>query len=207
MVLRFEHVQNVRAERLSRLDHVGACRVALAGNGELRRRAMNGDAVFNQRVDELRGGQEIRLIGGNDVAPRIPQHRIAQGVVVSGWNCSASAGRHAVLRDLRFHAGHAARRVCPRVAVSALDRIHTHAVNTEEKPILISRCVIKDGAVCRDRIVDRLPEMPPRLRGNRVRQIVFRKRLLRHKWNLDGRGAAHRFRQQADLVMEIRTGA
>ena len=106
-----------------------------------------------------------------------------------------------------MHALNAARRVCPRVAASAPDRIHTHTVNAEEQPILVARCVVKDGTVCRDRIIDRLAEKPLSLRADRKRQIVFRKRLFRHKWNIDGSRVADRFRQQADLIMEVRTRA
>ena len=147
------------------------------------------------------------MIGWNDVAPGIAERRIAQRLVVFQWNGSASAGDRAILHNLHLHVFDAARRVRPRVAASTLDRIHTHAVNAEKQPILVSRCVIHHGAVCCNRVVDRLTEMPLPLGTDRKRQIVFRKRLFRHKRDVDGCRIADRFRQQPDLVVEVWTRA
>ena len=59
MILRLEHVEHVRPERLRRLHDVRAGRILLAGDRERRGRAMDGDAGLDQRVDELRRGQEV----------------------------------------------------------------------------------------------------------------------------------------------------
>ena len=84
-------------------------RTSLPGNvlpldAERGGRAVHVDAVTNQRVHELRGGQEVGLIGGQDVAARVAQRRIRRA-------------RHGPMRIRR-----------PRVAAAALDGVHAHAV-------------------------------------------------------------------------------
>ena len=93
MILRLEHVDDVRTERLrassprrNRPDSV------LPATVKGRSRLHDGDAVLQQRVDELGRGGEIGLIGRDDVAARIAQLRIVQhGVVEVRGTTAASA--------------------------------------------------------------------------------------------------------------------
>src|SRR5204863_5375111 len=58
MVLRLEHVENVRAERLRRFHDKRSRRVGLPANLKRRRCPLYGDAVPDQRVHELYRGQK-----------------------------------------------------------------------------------------------------------------------------------------------------
>ena len=66
MILRLEHVHHVRPERLGRFHDERVRRIRLAVHGERRRRAQDRDAGLDERVDELRRGAEVRLIGRDD---------------------------------------------------------------------------------------------------------------------------------------------
>ena len=71
VILRLEHVEQVRAERLRALEDVGAGGILLARHRERRRRAMRGEAALDHDVDELGGGQEVAFARRQDVAARI----------------------------------------------------------------------------------------------------------------------------------------
>ena len=59
VVLRLEHIEDVRTEGLRRLDHIRTLGVALSLDRKVARGAHHGDAVVEQRIDELADG------GGN----------------------------------------------------------------------------------------------------------------------------------------------
>ena len=81
VILRLEHVHHMGAERLRRLDDERSGGILLPADGERRRGAVRDDARLDQRVDELGGGEEVRLIGRQDEAARIARLRIAQHAV------------------------------------------------------------------------------------------------------------------------------
>ena len=78
VLLRLEHVEHVRAERLRRLHHERPGGIALPLHREAARGAMHGDAGLEQRAGELDRGQEIRLVGRQDVAARVALARVAE---------------------------------------------------------------------------------------------------------------------------------
>ena len=97
MVLRLEHFADHGAEGLIGLDDVRSGGIFFAGDFECGRRFQHGEAVLEQRVDELRRGREIRLIGGHDVAARVAEIRIVQDFFIElrwhrGFAASASGG-------------------------------------------------------------------------------------------------------------------
>src|SRR5437868_14874691 len=60
MILRLEHIEDVRTEGLRALHHVRACRISFAVDLKSARRAMNGDAGLDEDVDKLGRGQKVR---------------------------------------------------------------------------------------------------------------------------------------------------
>ena len=71
MILRLEHVENLRAKRLRGLHDERTCRVCPPAGAKLRRRPMHRHAVPYQRIHELRGCKKVWLAGRNDVAAGI----------------------------------------------------------------------------------------------------------------------------------------
>jgi len=104
MVLRLEHIHDVRAERLRGLHHVRAGRVALAGRLKRGSGSQDGDAGLQESIDELGGVCEIRLVRRNDVTARIAHFGIVQDGVVKLHGNRAAARRAA---SRRFERGNA----------------------------------------------------------------------------------------------------
>ena len=71
VVLRLEHVEDLRAEGLRGEDDVGAGGVVLAGDVEVGAGLLDFDAGLHQAVDEFGRGGEVGLVGGDDVAARV----------------------------------------------------------------------------------------------------------------------------------------
>ncbi len=141
MVLRLEHVEEVRAERLRGLDDIGTSRVRLSGRLERRGCAVDGDAGADQGVDELRRRQEVGLIRRKNVSARIAQ------------------------RGIRHRPGDAVRRGGPPVAAALLDRVPPHPVDVGEPRLPMARGGVEDGAVGRDGVLDGPPEPHAAWRG------------------------------------------
>ena len=89
------------------------------------------------------------------------------------------------------------------IAGAALDLVRAHLVDVVEELVLVARRQIEDGVVGRDRVVDRLAEVPL-LRRNRRGDIGARQDEARHCRNLRRRRIADDLRQQADDVLEVR---
>ena len=215
VVLRLEHVEDVRPKRLRRLHHVGACRVVFPAHFERHRGALDGDSGLDQRVDELRRGEKVRLIGRYDVPARVPVGRIPHDADVRRHigrtrrlrTTTATAGvtalrAGAVLRHRCLERGHLPWCNSPRVGIAAPNRISPHLVDVEEERLAITRRHVQHRPVRRQLVGDGLREVPL-LRLNRHRQISLRQELVRHQGNFDRRGIADRFREKADHVVEI----
>ena len=82
MVLGLEHVEHVRTKGLGGLHDKGARWIVFAAHAELRGRTMNGNPVLEQGIDELRRRQEVGLVGGQNVRPRIAACGIAKQAIV-----------------------------------------------------------------------------------------------------------------------------
>ena len=78
MILRLEHVEYVRTERLVALHHVRSGGILLAGHAERSRRSIHDDTHVQQRIHELRRRREVRLVARQDVAAGIAQLRRMQ---------------------------------------------------------------------------------------------------------------------------------
>ena len=78
MILRLEHVDHVRAERLVVITTNEPAGYFLPATLNVARRALDGDVHLAQRVDELHRGGEVGLVRRDDVAARIAQLRLAQ---------------------------------------------------------------------------------------------------------------------------------
>ena len=104
MILRLEHVEHVRPERLRGLHDVRAGRIASCpATVNARGRAMDGHAGLDQRVDELGRGREVGLIRRQDVAARIAQAGIAQELLELRRRAAATAA--AAAAGIRLVAG------------------------------------------------------------------------------------------------------
>ena len=71
MVLRFKHIQHVRAEGLGRFDNIRTRRVPCLTYLEISRGPVHLHPRLEERIDELRRRGKISLIGRQDVAARI----------------------------------------------------------------------------------------------------------------------------------------
>src|SRR4030095_14574701 len=111
--------------------------MALVTGHERGRRTMRGDAVLEQRVDELRRREEVRLIRRQDVDTRIASARIPK-----------------LTLEVTASGGDRARRDRPRITVAALDGVLPHPIDSEQQRFAISRRRIDDGSVRRPRVVD-----------------------------------------------------
>jgi len=219
----------MRPERLRRLDDVGVGRVLLAVDREGRGRAMHRDARLDQGVHETRRRAEVRLVRAHDEPARIAHlgrvqlcpvgigrartrtgtttaarsrsraSRSHRGTTASTTAAARSTGR----RHLRLNRRHAPRRHRPRVFARPLNVVAAHLVDVEEERLAIPRCQIENGVVRRQRVVDRLAEVPL-LRRNRRPEARVGQQLARRERNLRRRRIANGLGQDADHVVEVR---
>src|SRR6266550_4465688 len=75
MILRLEHVDDVRPERLRGFYDVGAGGIILPGYRERASCPLNIDSILHESVHKLHCGRKIRLVRRNDVATRITRCR------------------------------------------------------------------------------------------------------------------------------------
>ncbi len=209
MVLRLEHVEHVRAERLRGLHDERPGRVLLACRLERRRGAVHRHAGADQRVHERRRRREVALIGRQDVAARVAQLRIAQHLVIylarrstrprQGVGIDAPALQRLAqpIESPRIHR--------PGVRRSALDGVAAHAPDVEQERLAVARGDVEHRAVGRDRVVDALAEVPA-LRRDGIGQVVARQRALRTERDLHRRRVADGLGQQPDHVVEVHRG-
>ena len=78
MILRLEHVDHVRAIGLRGLHDVRPRRIALAAGRERRGRAVDIDAVLDQRVEERDRRRHVALVGRQHIAARVALRRVLQ---------------------------------------------------------------------------------------------------------------------------------
>ena len=130
MVLRLEHIEDVRTIGLSRFDDERTGRIVLAVHGEGSSGPVNIDAVLDQNVDEFDCRQEIRSIRRQNVSARIAHFRLAKFLIaLHGQAAATAAASAATLRSGsslaglhgRRHRGHTPRRVRPTIRTAALD--------------------------------------------------------------------------------------
>ena len=95
----------------------------------------------------------------------------------------------------------------PIVAAALLDRVLPHPVNVEQQLITLSRRVVEHRVVRRHGVIDRLPEVPHRLRIDRVHEIGARQRHRRNERNALGRRIPDRLGEETDHVVEVRNRA
>ena len=218
MILRLEHVEHVRPERLRGLHDVGAGRIVLAGDRERRGRAVHGHPGLEQRVDELGRRRKIRLVRRQNEAARVPRRRIAQELLevfgraaatpaasATGIRLVAASGRAAAAAtaaDGRLRGDDPARRGRPAVAVAAFDRVLPHLVDVVEEVLPVARRDVEHRVVRGHRVVDRLPEVP-HLRLDRKMQVRVGQLLRRDERNAHRRRVADRLGEQADHVVEV----
>ena len=95
MILRLEHIEHMRPERLCRPHDERPGRVPHATRGERRRGAMYGDARLQQRIDKLRGGGKVGLVRRDDVAAGVAVLLSAGGKVTAldGGRVDLSVGQ------------------------------------------------------------------------------------------------------------------
>src|SRR5215813_6587994 len=91
----------------------------------------------------------------------------------------------------------------PVVAASLVDGVFRHLVHVEEKVFLALRRDIEDRVVVRQRIFDRLVEVPG-LGCDRIRHVGTRQLHLGDKRNFDRRWIANRLGEDADLIVKVR---
>ncbi len=164
-----------------------------------------------QRVHELRGRQEVALIGRQHVGAGIAPLGLAQQLeVLRRHRLGASAGHHPriarlhlhVLGDLGLDRSDATRIVGPGVGRATADGVTAHHVDVVEQRLFVALREVEHGVVGRDRVVDRLAEMPG-LRRDRRGVVATRDQAIRHEADLLRRGVADRLGEQADLVVEV----
>ena len=95
VILRFEHVEHVRAESLGGLDDVGSGGIGLPGDGEAGGGALDVDAGLQQSIEELDRVGEIGLIGRDDISARIAKFGIVQDLVVKVGRKAATSAESA----------------------------------------------------------------------------------------------------------------
>ena len=94
------------------------------------------------------------------------------------------------------------RRRRPAVFAAARDRPPAHRIDVVEQVLAVAGGVVDDGAVERNRVVDRLPELPL-LRRNREGQIAVRNLALQHQRDAHRRRVADGLGQDRDDVVEV----
>ncbi len=205
VVLRLEHVEHVRPERLVRLHDVRARRIAVGADAHLGGGLAHLDARLDERVHELDRGREVGLVGRDDVAARVTVRRIVEHLLVQlGGRGEAAAHAHPVrqVRRRLLHRGDPVRRGRPGVAPPPLDLPAPLAPHVEEQPLAVLRRVVEHGAVELHLVVDRLPVVP-RLRRHGRGQVAVRQLHRRHEGELDRRGVADDLGEQPDHVVEV----
>ena len=139
-------------------------RVLLAADREVRLRPVDLDAGGDQDVDELGRGQEVGLVGGNDVAAGVALRRVAEELLERSGRPIALRGRD----HLRRHG--------PAIPVPALDGVLAHEPDVVQELLAMPRGVVEDRLVGGHRVIDRLPEVPllrrHRARGSRPAAIA-----------------------------------
>ena len=212
VILRLEHVEQVRAERLRRLEDVRPGRVLLAAGREGRGGAVRGEAGLDHDVHELRRGEEVALAGRQHVGARIAPLGLAQQLVVLRRHGRGPAAGHGarvgglelhVLGDLRLHRRHVPRRHGPRVGGALPDGVPAHHVDVVEQRLAVALREVEHRVVSGDRVVDRLAEVP-RLRGDGRREVAAGQLPIGNEVDLHGRGVADGLGEQPDLVVEVR---
>uniref|UniRef100_A0A0N5A4K1 LigA n=1 Tax=Parastrongyloides trichosuri TaxID=131310 RepID=A0A0N5A4K1_PARTI len=201
VVLRLEHVQNVRAIGLGRLHHIGTRRIGLSPNGEGARRPLHIHPGLDQAIQEGDGGGQVGLVRRDDIAARIAPGRVAQHALIQGRIDSASVftGRRVQGVDRRG-------RDPPGVGIALVDGVLAHAPDVEQHPILVARGVVQHRPVDRLRVLNRLGETPG-LGRHRQGQVVAGQLVVRDQADLAGGRMAGDLGQQADRIVEIGDGA
>ena len=215
----------MRASGLRRMHDVRPRTVVLSVGAEGRGGLLHFDTDIAHRVDELGRGGEIGLVYRNHVRPRITTGRILEdrGVLRhrhAGSTCAktTSVGRRrsrcasssATTRShRRCSAAHRRIRAChvlvrhgPVILAATFDLVRAHAVDVEQKLILVPRREIENRVIRRDGIVDRLTEVPF-LRRDRRREITARQHLAQCHRNRRRRRAPDDFRENANDVLEV----
>ena len=223
MILRFEHVEHVRAERLVGHHHPRAGRKRLAVGIERRSGPMHLNAGVLQRLDELGRRRKIVLRAAQDIRARVTVLRLPEfghvaivGDRTADVRCRAAARstgtirfgarRRTILRDLRDHRIHTLGRDRPVVLRPVLDLVGPHHPAIEQERFTIARGEIEERVVRRDRVIDRLPEMPF-LRRNRHRQASRAQLAIGYERDADRRRITDRLGENADLIVVIAHGA
>ena len=173
IILRLKHVQQMRAEGLRRLEHNRTLRILLARYLKVRCRLQCRQTHPLQRVRKLHRRVEIRLIRRQNITARVPPFRLKQLRVILHRHHSALPPipcHDAVLRHPLVQPFDVLRQDRPMVSAAPLDRVLAHPVNVVEQVVLMARSVIENRPVRRNRIFDRLPEVPLLLRCNRKRR-------------------------------------
>jgi hypothetical protein len=175
---------------------------------------MHDDAVLDQGVDELGGGQEVGLVGGQDVAAWIaPLRPLGQLLVLRdrhGVACE-TADRHARisgidflrLRDFILDRLQPSWIHRPGVFRPLVDAVLAHLVDVVEEDLAVARRHVEHRPVGGDRVVHALPEVPL-LRLDWIRQVGARHLAIRHERHFHRRRVADGLGQQADHVVKVR---
>ena len=190
--LRLEHVQHVRPEGLRRVHDVRAGGILLAPRAELLRRALDGDARLEQCVHKLRGRRKIRLVAGNDIAPCVAQRRrLHRRPFCRVGGRGQAVGDRTITPRVRR----------PGVPAATRDGAPSHRVDVIEQVLAHARRIVEHRAIQRDRIVDRLLEVPL-LRRDRQREVARRNLSGEHQRDAHRRGATDDLRQHRDGVVK-----
>src|SRR5437879_629789 len=126
------------SECLRALHYIRAGGVAFAAHCEFGLGTLHLDAGVEQDVDELRRGEEVWLIRGQDVATWIAQGRIAEEAVeflrIAAATPSASSPFPSLEENSRGAGGlHDFGRDRPAIAVAVLDGVLAHEPNVVEE--------------------------------------------------------------------------
>jgi hypothetical protein len=212
MILRLEHVEDVRPERLRGLHDVGPGGIGFATDVEWRRCAVHLHAVLDQRIHELGGGQEIALIRRQHIRPRIaplgPQHQLLVLIDRHGVADEPSGDRGsrrrvgALTTELFLDCLNAPGIHRPAVARALFNRVLAHLVDVVEEDLAVAGGDVEHRTIRGDRVLDRLAEVPG-LRLDREWQIGAGNLPIGHERHLNRRRVAYRLGEQADHVVEI----
>ena len=211
MVLRLEHVEDMRPVGLGGLHHIGAGRIGLAPDAERPGRAVDIHPGLDQGVHKGRGRRHVRLVGRNDVAARIAILRLLQqgvefridgpGAAVAGFCgriCAFRTGRGGGFVQAVDLAGGDR----PAVLGAPLDAVGAHLVDVEQQAFAVARGVVDDRPVHAPLIFDRLGQAPGLGRDGH-RPVAIGQLQIRNQLHRLRRRAADDLGQQADGVVEI----
>ena len=219
MILRFEHVEHVCTECLSRLNHPGVGGIRFAVCLERRRRALHLHTGLLECLHKLCGRWKIGLRARNDVRACIAIFRLLEQRHVAIVRNGAS-GRGArttatstgifgarsggtILLNLCRHCGNPLRADRPVVVHARLNGVVAHTPAIHQELFTIFRREIEQRAIGRDGVIDRLTEMPL-LRRDWKRKAGRTQLTVRHERHTHWCWAANRFGQDADHVVEVR---